>query len=87
MSRGLLTEAERAFLRGEKDSVDEQQYRYNVRSNFRSRMEQLSEDLELLREAGEDDLVEKFYAEFSRVERLEKELEALRAELEDERND
>ena len=87
MSRGLLTEAEKAFLRGEKDDVDEQQYRYNVRSNFRKRLEQLSDDLELLKEAGEDDLVDQFYGEFGRVERLEQQVEQLRTELENERRD
>jgi len=82
MSRGLLTEAEKAFLRGEKEDVDEQQYRYNVRSNFRSRLNQLSEDLKLLKDAGEEDLIEEFYGEFGRVERLEREIERLRDELE-----
>lgn len=87
MSRGLLTKSEKEFLRGEKDDVDQQQYRYNVRSNFKARMEMLEDDLELLDEAGEDDLVEAFYQRFGRVERLEKEVERLRAELEEERKD
>lgn len=87
MSRGLLTKAERAFLRGEKDDVDVQQYRYNVRSNFRERVEQLEDDLELLRDAGEEDLVGEFYQQFGRVERLESEVERLRDELENERRD
>lgn len=78
MSRGLLTKEERRFLRGEKSDVDEQQYRYNVRSNFRQRLDELEDDIELLERAGEDDLVEEFFNKFGRVQRLEKELEELR---------
>ena len=87
MSRGLLTKSEREFLRGEKEDVDEQQYRYNIRSNFRSRVSELEEDLELLRDAGEEELVEEFHNTFSRMERLEREVERLRDELEEERDD
>lgn len=87
MSRGLLTKAEREFLRGEKEDVNQQNYRYNTRSNFKSRMDKLEEDLQLLRDAGEDDLVEEFYRRFGRVERLQKEVDRLRKELERERED
>lgn len=87
MDRGLLTNAEKDFLRGEKEDVDQEQYRYNIRSNFRSRMEELDDDLELLREAGEGDLVEEFYNQFGRMERLETEVDRLRKELEEERTD
>lgn len=87
MSRGLLTKSEREFLRGEKDDVDEQQYRYNIRSNFRARVSELEDDLELLRASGEGELVEEFHSTFSRMERLEREVEQLRDELERERAD
>lgn len=97
MSRGLLTDAEKAFLRGEKTDVDEAQYRYNVRSNFRTRMDELEQDIQLLQEAGEDDLVNEFFSRFGRVERLEQELgrveeleaelQKIRAELEDAEED
>ena len=85
MSRGLLTKSEREFLRGEKLDVDSQQYRYNIRSNFRGRMSELEADLELLRGAGEEELVEEFYDSFGRVERLEREVQELRSELKRER--
>jgi len=81
LSRGLLTPAQREFLRGERDVEDPDGYRYNIRSDFRGRMDKLDEDLEILREHDEDDLVEEFYDRFGRVERLERELEELRDEL------
>ena len=84
MNRGLLTKAQREYLRGEKPDVDAESYRYRTRSDFRQRMERLEEDLELLREAGEDDLVGEFYERFGRVERLQREVERLREQLEDE---
>ena len=83
VSRGLLTSGERDFLTGEKDVSDPDGYLYNTRSRFRSRMEKLEEDLEILREAGEEELVEEFYDKFGRVERLERELHELRSELDD----
>lgn len=49
-------------------------------------MDQIEEDLKVLREAGQDDLVEEFVSRFGRVERLEREIEKLRRELEDERD-
>lgn len=83
MSRGLLTQAERDFLRGDKDVSDPEGYRYNVRSRFRSRLDKLQEDLELLEAAGEDDLVEEFHATFDKVERLEQRLESLEEQVDD----
>jgi len=81
MNRGLLTKAQREFLRGEKEDVNEDSYRYNLRSDFRTRMDNLEEDIELLREAGEDKLVEEFFDRFDRVGQLEQELEELREEI------
>ena len=89
VSRGLLTDAEREYLRGEKDMTeieDPDAYRYRVRSNFRKPMERLDEDIKMLRAAGEDDLVREFHEKFGRVERLEREVERLRDELAEERD-
>jgi hypothetical protein len=84
MSRGLLTEGEREFLRGEKTDIDDPQgYRYNVRSTFRARLEMLEQDLELLKEAGEDDLVEEFHSTFDKVERLQDRVESLENQVDD----
>lgn len=84
MSTGILTKGQRAFLRGEKDVADPEGYRGNIRYRTRKRMDRIEQDLVLLREAGEDDLVEEFYNRFDRVGRLEDELEQLREEQEGE---
>ncbi len=61
MNRGLLTEGEREFYRGDKPDIEDPQgYRYNVRSRFRDRLDELETDIQILREAGEDDLVDEF---------------------------
>ncbi|WP_135822995.1 hypothetical protein [Halostella litorea] len=92
MDRGLLTESQREFLRGEKDDVDEQTYRYNVRSDFRQRMDRLEEDLELLEQAGEDDLIDEFNDRFGasefeqQLDRLEEQFEQRLAGFEQELN-
>lgn len=83
MNRGLLTKAQREFLRGEKPDVDAESYRYRTRSDFRNRMDRLEEDIELLRQAGEDDLVGEFYERFGRVERLQREVADLREQLDE----
>jgi DNA replication protein DnaD len=81
MNRGLLTKAQREFLQGNKPDVDAESYRYRTRSDFRNRMDRLEEDLELLREADEDDLVTEFYERFGRVKRLQREVDELREKL------
>ena len=83
MNRGLLTESQRDFLTGDKDDVESDSYRYNLRSDFRARMNRLEEDLEYLAEAGEEDLVEEFYQRFSRTARIEQEIAELRKQVDD----
>lgn len=87
MSRGLLTDAEREFLRGERDVEDPDGYLRNLRYRFRQRMDRLEEDINVLRAAEQDDLVDEFLNQFGRVERLEREVDELRRELEQERGD
>lgn len=84
VSTGILSKSERAFFRDEHDVQDPDGYRRNARHRARKRMEQIEEDLEVLREAGEDDIVAEFYETFGRVGRLEQEIEELRAKLKDE---
>lgn len=84
MNRGLLTKAQREFLQGDKPDVDQDNYLYRIRSDFRARMDELEEDLEILREADQNELVEEFFDRFGRVERLEREIEELRKKVEDE---
>lgn len=85
VSRGLLTTEERRFLKGEKDGEIENPdgYRYNLRSNFRQRMAKLERDLELLKDADEDDLVDEFYRRFTRVGQVERELKQELSDLRD----
>lgn len=81
---GILSEGERAFFRDEKDVEDADGYERNARYRARQRMDQIEDDLEVLREAGQEDLVEEFVSRFGRVERLEREVEDLRSQLDDE---
>ena len=83
MPTGILSTGERDFFRGESDVDDPDGYRRNARHRARKRMDQIEEDLQVLKEAGQDDLVEEFYNRFGRDKRLEREIEELRRELED----
>lgn len=82
-NRGLMTADDRAFFRGEKDVDDEDKVAREKRYNIRRRLEKISDDLEILREAGEDSVVEDFYEETGRYERLEKKVKSLERELDD----
>lgn len=78
---GLLTPNQRAFFRGEKDDVEEDNYRRGARHSVRQRMEQIEEDLQLLEEHGQEDLVLEFHARFSRVARVEDQLDEVQERL------
>lgn len=85
-NRGLLTDDDRAFFRGEREFGDddkESQARRDKRHNIRQRMEHVAEDLELLQEAGEDDLVNEFYGDIGRYERLEQQIQDLQERVSD----
>jgi len=84
VSTGILSDGEREFFRGEKEVEDADGYQRNARYRARQRMDQIEEDLEVLREAGQEDLVNEFLNRFGRVERLEREVEELRDQLDDE---
>lgn len=79
-NRGLLTKADREALLGDRD-VDEQRLA-DIRYNIRQRMEHIEDDLQILRQAGEDELVAKFYDEFGRAAQLEARIEELEEKLE-----
>lgn len=83
-NRGLLTGDDRDFFTGRKDVDDAQKVAYEKRFNVRKRIEHIAEDIEILREAGEDDLIAKFYDKTGRHRELESEIQALREELENE---
>ena len=78
---GILSDGEQRFFCDEKDVKDPDGYQRKARYRARQRMDQIEENLEVLREAGQDDLVEEFYNRFGRVERLERNIERLRREL------
>lgn len=80
---GLLSTGEREFYRDEKDPDDPDGYRRNARYRARQRINEIEEDLELLEDAGEDDLVEEFYQRFSRVSQLEQRLNELEGQVDD----
>lgn len=82
-NRGLLTADDRAFYRGEKDVEDEEKMAREKRYNVRQRIENIEEDIEILRQAGEDQVVEDFYDAIGRYERLERELAELKEEIGD----
>lgn len=84
-NRGLLTSDDRAFFSGDKEFESEEkktQARRDKRHNIRQRMEHIAEDIELLQEAGEDDLVNEFYADIGRYERLEQQIRELQEQVE-----
>lgn len=89
-NRGLLTEDDRRFWRGEKDTDDPDKTAREKRHNVRQRIENIVTDLQILSEAEETDIINEFHAETDRgatvddrVERLEEELGELQDELGD----
>lgn len=73
---GLLSEKQRAFLKGEKDDVtNTDQYIRTLRHRASERAGQMAEDIQLLEENGHKDIVAEFYYEVNRVERLRRELD------------
>ncbi|WP_436348770.1 hypothetical protein [Natronorubrum sp. FCH18a] len=80
---GLLSKGEREFFNGEKEPDDPDGYRRNARYRARKRIEQIEQDLELLEEAGEDDIVAEFHQQFSRVGQLEREVNRLREQVDE----
>lgn len=80
---GLLSKGERAFFRGEKDVDDPDGYKRNARYRARKRMNEIEEDLELLREAGQEDLVDDFLNRFEPTSQLEQRIDELEQILEE----
>jgi hypothetical protein len=83
-NRGILTEDDRDFYRGDKQPDDPDAVRREKRHNISKRIAHIVEDLELLTEAGETDLVDEFHRETDRdagIEDLEAELANIRDHL------
>lgn len=83
VSTGLLSDGEREFFQGEKDPKDPDGYKRNARYRARKRMDRIERDLEILADAGQEDLVEEFHNRFSRVGQLERELAELREKVDE----
>ncbi|WP_224332904.1 hypothetical protein [Haloprofundus halobius] len=49
-------------------------------------MDQIEEDIEILKDAGQDDLVNEFLNRFGRIERLEREIDHLRDQLDEDQH-
>jgi len=79
--RGLLSNAEREFIRGEREAEDPDGYVRNLKYRVRKQMDRIEDDIELLREHGYDELADEFYEQFSRYKQLEREVEQLRDEV------
>jgi hypothetical protein len=82
-NRGLLTGDDRKLFKGEKDLDEdaEKKQKRERRTNIRNRIDNIVDDLEILEQAGEDGIVEKFHEDTdspsdveARLERLEKEV-------------
>ena len=72
---GLLSDSQRAFLRGENEDIENpEQYERNIRYRASQRVGQMAEDLALLEKHGHEDIVAEFYHEVNRIERLRREL-------------
>jgi polyhydroxyalkanoate synthesis regulator phasin len=82
-NRGLLTKGDREALAGNLDVEHPEQRLADLRYNVRQRMENMEQDLDILRETGHDDLADEFHQRFGQVERLERRVRELEERLED----
>lgn len=80
-NRGLLTDDDRRFFQGDKTVSNPDQTRHEKAYNIRQRIQNLATDIDILRNADEDGLVDAFYAETNRNERLRQQLEDLQQKL------
>ena len=80
-NRGLLTEDDRAYYRGEKETDDPEKVGREKRHYIRQRIQNLVVDLELLAAAGEDELIDDFHANTDRAAKLETQVAALQEQL------
>jgi hypothetical protein len=79
--RGLLTADDREYFHGEREEEEEEDRTPNdIRYRIRQRINNLQDDLLLLREEGEHDLLAQFHQQTDRTALLEHELDARRDE-------
>jgi hypothetical protein len=83
VTNGLLSKGEREFLRGERTQIqDPDGYRNNVRHRVRQRIDQIEDDLQLLEDAGHDDIVQEFEQKYG-ADRLAREIEDIQQQLDE----
>lgn len=80
-NRGLLTDHDREFFRGNLDDETETDRMRKKRHNIRQRIDRIAEDIEILRDAGHDELVGEFHATVSQYGRLERRVRELEDRL------
>lgn len=78
VTTGLLSQAEREFLNGDRDVENPDGYHGNLRHRARKRIEQIERDLELLDEHGHDDIVNEFWNKYSEHEQLRDDVDEIR---------
>lgn len=80
--RGVLTDDDRAFFRGERDDIDdEDKTRREKVFHIRQRIDNLDDDIDILRKAGEEETVQYLYQVVGRFERLERRLDELEQQV------
>jgi uncharacterized protein YnzC (UPF0291/DUF896 family) len=82
-NRGILTEDDRSFFRGEKSVEEEDKMRAEKLFNIRERIEHLSEDIDILDEAGEDETIKLLYGSIKRYEQLERQLQDIQQQIDE----
>lgn len=81
--RGLLTDDDRAFFKGERPTDDPDKTRREKLFHIRRRIEHMNDDIDILRDAGEDEAVQYLYTVVGRYERLERKLNDLQNQLDE----
>lgn len=84
---GLLSSAQREFLRGERDVQNPQQYRRNIRYRIRQMFPEIEEDLDILDACDEDDVRREFLQRFGQHQQLADDVADLRTEVDGLRDD
>ena len=83
VTTGLLSQAQREFLRGENQVENPESYIGNLRYRARNRTEQIEEDLALLEEHGHEDIANEFRQRYSEREQLRDEIQKLSDRLDE----
>ena len=78
---GLLSSAQREFLRGDREVQNPDQYLRNIRYRVRQMFPEIEEDLDILETCGEDEVRREFLHRFGSHQRLADDVEQLHADV------